>query len=366
MALPSAQPAPAPEPLLERRIAGRIDGLDLARALAFAGMLLAHYAAPRRIEDAGWLRALDNIADGRAAPLFCVLLGVGAGILVARGTPDQVLVRRGLLLLALGLAIWPRIDRVFLILPHYGVLLALVPLLRRISTRALLPVAALAFVVPSMIAATVDAHGLRGSPQPDSYAAFGNVWSLAGHLLWTGGYPLVGWAGFVLVGLWVARLALRDRVVQMRLLAGGVAIASLQPLAAGVFAALDGSHRDPNARGWAAFFDGTAHANQTAWYVFSSATAVAMIGGCLLLAAAVRGALRPVYALGAMALSAYLLHLVVGARVVWDWQDEQRPALATQVLVAAAVFGLLALGAFVWSRVWRRGPVESVMRALSG
>jgi len=65
------------------RVSTRLTGIDAARALAFGGMLLAHFAASRRSTDPGWLQAVDNAADGRAAPLFCLLLGVGAGLLAA-------------------------------------------------------------------------------------------------------------------------------------------------------------------------------------------------------------------------------------------------------------------------------------------
>src|SRR5687768_10405161 len=105
--------APAPA-----RARTRLVGIDAARALAFGGMLLAHYAASRHRSDAGWLQALDNAADGRAAPLFCLLLGVGAGLLAAKGTSDMAFVRRGLVLFGLGLLVWPLMDSVYLILPH--------------------------------------------------------------------------------------------------------------------------------------------------------------------------------------------------------------------------------------------------------
>ena len=366
MAQPSAPPVPRPAAPLSRTIVGRLDGLDLARALAFGGMLLAHFARSSRTGDPGWLQGIDNVADGRAAPLFCVLLGVGAGVLTARGTPDRVLVQRGVALFVLGLAIWPFVDRVYLILPHYGVLLALVPLLRRLPTRALLPAAVIAFLIPSAITATLDGHHLRAASQPETYAQLLHVRSVLGQLLWTGGYPLVGWIGFALVGLWVARQPLRDRVTQLRLLAGGIAIAMLQPAAAAAFAARDGRLDDPNARGWSAFVDGSAHSNATAWYVLASATAVAVIGACLLVAPHARSLLRPVCALGAMALTAYLVHLVIGAQVVWSWRDRAQPPLSSQMLVACAVFAALAIVAALWTRFWRRGPVEAVLRAISG
>src|SRR4029079_1244606 len=85
-----------------------------------------------------------------------------------------------------------------------GVLLAAVPLLRRLSDRALLAAAATAFVVPSVVAAMMDGHHLRAGSQPVSYGELLDAGDLARTLLWTGAYPIVGWIGFVLVGLWLA------------------------------------------------------------------------------------------------------------------------------------------------------------------
>ena len=157
-------------------------------------MLLAHYVWPHRPGEPGWLLALDASADGRAAPLFCVLLGLSAGLLVARGTTDNVLGRRGVGLFALGLLVWPFAGRVYLILPQYGVLLVAIPLLRRLSDRALLAVAAAAFVIPSTIAAVLENHHLRAGSQPVTYGQLLDVGDIARTLLWTGAYP--SWAGW--------------------------------------------------------------------------------------------------------------------------------------------------------------------------
>ena len=334
----------------------RLTGIDVARAFAFVGMVLAHYVAAWRVDDPGWLQVLDNAADGRAAPLFCMLLGLGVGILSARGASDAVVVRRGLALLALGLAIWPVVDRVYLILPHYGVLLMLVPAARRLRTRWLLPAAGLLFLVPSAVTAVHTDSGLRMADQPDRYADLLDLWFLVRHLVWTGGYPLVGWAGFVLVGLWVARQPLGEAATQRRLLAIGVAVAALQPLATLARRALDGDR--------ALVFDGSAHSNHTAWYVLASGSAVAAIALCLVLVRR-RVPVAALAPLGRMALSAYLLHLVIGIRV-WAWRDDTVPALAAQLAVAAAVIAVLAVGAALWARWLPRGPAEAVLRAATG
>jgi len=343
----------------------RLEGIDVARALAFAGMLLAHYAASLRFDDPGWLQGVDNAANGRAAPLFAMLLGVGAGILAARRSSDRVFVLRGLALFVIGLAVWPLEDRIYLILPHYGLLLAAVPLLRRLGSRALLGGAALAFVTPSLVLALADSHNLRGSLQPEDYGQLNDLGYMAGHIFWSGGYPLVGWLGFVLVGLWLARQSLGERATQVRMLAFGVAVAALQPVASLAFDALDGFHNNPDSGGWAAFLDGTAHSNAAAWYVIATGTAVAVVGLCLLVTPLVRSALSPLIALGQLALTAYLAHIALGAWLVWDWRDETYPPLATQVWVTLLVFAGFAAVAVAWRRRWKRGPLEGLVRLVS-
>lgn len=324
------------------RTSTRLTGIDAARAIAFAGMLLAHFAASRRSDDPGWLQAVDNAADGRAAPLFCLLLGVGAGLLAARGTSDAAFVRRGLVLFGLGLAVWPLVDTVYLILPHYGILLALFPLVRLIPTRWLLPAAAAAFLIPSLLVTTFGEMGMRAGGQPSTYADLVDLPAVLGGILWTGGYPIIGWAGFVLVGAWVVRLPLRSIRTQLVLLGAGVAVAATQPLLPASQAA--------------------AHSNRTAWYVLATATAVAVLAACLLLA----GALRAIVPLGQMALTAYLGHLLLGEALVFPWLRSADPPLVAQVMVAAGVFIAFALAARAWLDKHRRGPVEAAVRTLAG
>jgi len=324
----------------------RLAGLDVARGLALVGMLFAHFARPRiGGGDPGWLQAIDNVADGRAAPLFCMLLGVGAGILAARRGPASV-ARRGAVLFVLGVAIWPLIDRVYLILPHYGVLLVLAALVSKLPTKVLLPLAFVAWTVPSIGVAVVEDHGMRSADQPETYGDLLDVGSVTWQLLWSGGYPLVGWLGFALTGLWLSRLDLGDAGVQRRLVVGGAVVAATQPLIAAT-----GS----------TFLDTTAHSNQLGWYVVAAATAVALLGVCSLVAPR-PSALRH---LGRLALSAYLAHLVIGIHLVWPWRDRHDPSLAAQLGATVAVLGVLATAAMLWPRD-RRGPVEAATRFAAG
>jgi uncharacterized membrane protein YeiB len=358
-----AAPPVAPAVGARSRLDRRLVGIDVARALAFGGMLLAHYVAPTRPGDAGWLQALDRIADGRAAPLFCVVLGMGAALLVRGGTGDATLLRRAAVLMAAGLALGPHAGAVLLILPHYAVLLALAPVLRRLPSPALLGVAGAAFTVPSTVVALVDRHRLRAAAFGDRYHDVTHPATIAAKVMWTGGYPVVGWLGFFAVGMWLVRLPLRDAAIRWWLVAGGLAVAALQPLATLGFEA---AGRDPD-RGFGAFLDGRAHSNRLAWYVLATGSAVAVVA----LALAIdgrrrRGWTRPLVALGQLSLTAYLAHLAVGQAWVWPWRDADHPSLAAQFAVAGLVFAGFALVATLWRVVLPRGPAEAVLRWTAG
>lgn len=332
--------------------------MDAARGVALCGMLLAHYVLARETGEPGWLRAAESVADGRAAPLFCVLLGVGSGLYLRRRTSEQ-LARRGLVLFVIGLAIWPFVDRVFLILPHYGLLLAVVALCARLRDRWLLGLTAAAWLVPSVVVATGDAHGLRTATQPASYGELLDVGHLVWQLLWSGGYPVVGWVGFALAGLWVARRDLGDRRTQLLLVAGGVGLAATQLLAVPVRSALLTEAEAPG--GLTALFDSTAHANQLAWYLASAGSALAVLGACLLLAEHVP--LRGAVALGRCALSLYVLHLVIGAVLVWPWLDDE--PLVIQLTSLVSIIVALTVAAIAWQRTVGQGPLEALLRRLA-
>ena len=345
----------------------RLEGLDLARALAFAGMLLAHFASPRPGDGPGWVRGLDAVADGRAAPLFCVLLGVGAGLLTAGGSRDVVIVRRGLLLFLLGVLLWPYTPVVYLILPHYGVLLALMPLLRRVATRWLLPLALVAFAVPSLARSLMVDDRLRATLQPDHFSDLADIGAVVRYLLWTGGYPLVGWVGFALVGLWLYRELPRGRGPALRLALVSGALVATQPLWAEAREALGGSAAPGQSEGLAAFFDTTAHSNMFGWYVLASASAVAAAALCLVLVPgqATRG-LRPLVLLGQLALTAYVAHLVLGEQWLWEWERTERPSLLTQLVIVGVVVAAFAAVATLWRSRFQRGPLEAALRVAAG
>lgn len=346
--------------------ADRIAGLDVARAIAFGGMLLAHFTVSRRPDNPAVLTGLDNAANSWSGPLFCLLLGIAGGLLAARGARDGVFVRRGLALFMVGLAVWPHVQDVLLILPHLGLALALIPLLRRIPDRVILPAALVAFTVPAAVTAVVDGHGLRRATQPTDYGDLLAVPDVLGNIFWSGGYPLAGWIGFVVVGVWMARRPLNDVATLRRLAVGGLVISLSQPLLDAAFRAFDGRPHDPDAGGMAAFLDASAHSNRTAWYVLACATVVAVTAACLLVVRGRQTVARPLVFLGQLALTAYVAHIALLQLFVRDWRARSDPHLLVQFVVVAVVFVAFAGLATAWRSRFSRGPLEAVVIRLAG
>ncbi|MEL6985425.1 MAG: heparan-alpha-glucosaminide N-acetyltransferase domain-containing protein, partial [Actinomycetota bacterium] len=131
----SGPPAGAPP---QRRQTGRITGIDLARGLAMAGMVVVHFVSRFQQPDHD-LTELAALFHGRAMPLFMLLGGVGVTLLTARSaTPDRDLAIRAVLLLGLGLVLTEYIDRLAIVLPSYGLLFVLAMAARRLPSAALL------------------------------------------------------------------------------------------------------------------------------------------------------------------------------------------------------------------------------------
>ena len=69
---------------MERR--SRLDGLDVARYLAFVGMVIVNFKiAMGASDDGGILGILTGALEGRAAATFVVLAGIGLGLAARKG-----------------------------------------------------------------------------------------------------------------------------------------------------------------------------------------------------------------------------------------------------------------------------------------
>ena len=196
--------------------AGRSDrvlGIDLARGLALFGMMATHILP--RIDEAGALTVVGHL-QGRASALFAVLAGIS--IILSTRTVLRVpgarawsaaaagLVVRGALIAVIGLFLGELPSGIAIILVNYGALFILAPLFLRFPTWLLGATAWAWFLLAPLVS-----HAVRTGRVGDTDLVMPAFTSLAAPDMWiglvlTGYYPLLQWLGYIVLGMWLARL----------------------------------------------------------------------------------------------------------------------------------------------------------------
>jgi uncharacterized membrane protein YeiB len=344
-----------------RETAGRrIGGLDVARGLAVLGMFGAHLGDTG---DLGWDPATWRaVVDGRSSILFATLAGVSIALLSGGRTPPggrelarartRVLVRAAWVF-AIGGVLELLDTFVAVILGVYAVLFVLaLPFLRWPPARLLLAAGLVTVAAPPLTLA-VGQYATARDEEGNAFA----------FLLFTGYYPAAVWLAFVLAGLAVGRLDLGAVRVRAGLVGGGAAAAVLGHLGGrlttgqfapgqrpgGIEAGFGSSGEwDP------AWFAGAQPHSSTPFEVVGSGgVAVAVIGGCLVVADLLPRLTYPLASVGALALSVYTAQLVAIAALDVDSGDDWGRWLR------------FTLTAVLLSTVWRlrlgRGPLERLL-----
>ncbi|MEM7340331.1 MAG: heparan-alpha-glucosaminide N-acetyltransferase domain-containing protein [Actinomycetota bacterium] len=363
---PPAGPAPdAPSTLLPR-----IGGLDLARAIAMAGMLVVHYMIPDR---SGSLA--DTVLEsfsGRAMPLFMVLGGIGATIVASRRTqPDLNLLIRAGILFAMGVALLEIDTWIAVVLQSYGLFFALTPLLRRVPT-----------VWLSVLTGVVAVFGawsfqtLTDFPSEitiDSYdEPFRSLWVL----VFTGYYPLFPVASFFLLGMVLGRLPLRSARVATALASVG-AVLTVVPLVASwvaqqVFDVFvpEGPRGfrestggwsppfNPEAFDWARLLDASGHSEMPVWVLSAAGSSLLIIGLGILAGARWPAVTRPLEIVGRLALTFYVIQVLATNWLSEPWTQ----SLTQQAVTWAAIWFGFWIFAIAWHRWLGAGPLERLLR----
>jgi uncharacterized membrane protein len=347
---------------------GRLVGLDVARCLALLGMVATHVLDARTPD--GELATAQWLAGGRASALFAVLAGVSLALMTReplRGRPLALrslgIVGRAVLIAALGLLLGGLDSGVAVILTYYGVLFVVGLPFTLLRVRTLVPLT-VAWVVVAPVVSHLVRPDLpeRGFESP-SFAQLADPGQLASELLLTGYYPVVPWLAYLLAGIALGRLDLRDTSLLGAVALGGLGTAVLATRVSRTL--VDPAVASENATG---MFGTTPADGDWDWLLVvapHSATpfdlaqtigsAVLVICGCLLLERllprAATAVLGVVLGAGAATLTLYSLHVVMLTPEVWP--EEEPSAYASHVVV------LLALGA-VLRLLGRRGPLEAV------
>jgi len=352
-------------------------GVDVARGLALLGMFAVHIF--RTFTDDGGPTVATLVAGGRSAATFVLVAGIGVAFVsgrpVVRGA-DRLGVAAGLVVraaligsLGLVLGVLSEDNRIYGILPYYGLYFLLAVPLIGLSARALAVVAAVAAVLgPVLLVATADVE-LPGRGWGEGDPTFGALFADPGALLLrltvTGEYPAVVFLAYLCAGMAIGRLDVGSRRVACSILGVGAGLA----VAAQVASALVLSTLSPLSpatiwqpelsSSWWYLALPAPHSQSIVDVAHVLGSAMAVVGGALLVTrirvAAVL--LQPLAAAGSMALTIYATHLVVLASGIFDDDPLARYLV---IVVPALAF------AWAWRRLLGRGPLERVVTAAAG
>lgn len=342
----------------------RLEGLDLARYLAFVGMVIVNFKIVMEAEnDTGLLNALTVALEGRAAATFVVLAGIGLGLAGRKGMDRTipVTIRRALFLLVIGLLNMLIFDAD--ILHYYAIYFLFGVALLPLSSRALIAVLAglnLAF----MILVFVLDYDAGWNWDDYTYSGF---WTPAGfvrNLFFNGWHPVIPWLGFLLFGIILARLPLTERATRIRLVVWG----ALALGAAEVASRLLTARLAPVAPELAELVT-TAPLPPTPIYTLAGLGAACLVTGICLLVSDRLGAwgvLRVVAPAGRQTLTLYIAHILVGMGTLESLGMLGGQSVAAALGASIVFCGAATIYALLWSRRFRRGPVEALMRKVAG
>lgn len=376
--------APETVPVEETPSAGRLVGLDLARAVAVVGMIAVHLL-PMESTD-GTMSTVFVLNSGKSAALFAVLAGVGIALTTGRtrrptgrrwiSSMLEVAVR-ALVIGALGLALGGVVpaERADVILVYYAVLFLLaIPLLR------LRPVTLAALAVVIAVAVPILSQAWRAGlpPAREMNLSFRTIidqpLTSVEMLTLTGAFPALVWMAYVCAGLAIGRTAISERGRMAQLVIIGASLAVVANVASWfILQVLGGRERlaalASQSMSLEDFTDllvwggeGTAPTSSPWWMgvmaphtgtpvdiLFTLGIAVSMIGVALILGLVIPRALQPIAAIGSMPLSLYTAHLLLLA--VPFMPEDGWAAFGLHLL-------LLALFALLWRSFFARGPLE--------
>ncbi len=344
----------------------RLQGVDIARFVAFFGMVLVNFRLAAEVSTSGgwggadvgagstdWPALITGLTEGRAAALFVILAGVG----FALGNPAwHLTLRRALFLFAVGMADMLIFDADIL---HFYAFYFLVGMFFIGASNRVLLLGVAGFVVIGALAQAVLAYDLGWNWDTLAYADFWTIPGFLRHTFYNGWHPVFPWAAFLLFGIWLGRQNLNRAPVQITMLITGAAVAFVTHWASAILVELPELGE----------LLGTSPIPPGVLYMIASAATATAVLGAILLLTPLLTLLRLdqiLIAPGRMTLTLYAAHILIGMGLL-----ESLGLLGGQMsslgifTYSLGFVASAALFALIWLRKFRRGPLEALMRIVT-
>ena len=361
-----------------QKLVGRISGLDLARGCAICGMIFENYVdtmvSDYTAANPAWLAGLLSLLEGRSAPVFVILAGIGISLMTqkARDLGDaaliqlyrQTILKRALFLFSVGFLhslIWDP-D----ILHFFAVYLLIGTAFLTASNFKLMFAALVSTMMFPLLYIFFD-YSVGWDFTTLTYL---DLWSLEGtvrHIFFNGFHPVFPWLVFFFAGMWLGRGALFDSKSRGSILIGALSIMVGVETVATVANHFFHIPLENDIGSFSDFFRREILPPMPLYVLTAGASAVMVVILSLILCERLTTLswLRALVTIGQMSLSIYLGHTLIGILTLVAIGRLENQTLLFAVGYAVLFIGLFIAFAGIWRLKWQHGPLEGLMRRLS-
>jgi uncharacterized membrane protein YeiB len=355
----------------------RILGFDFARGLAIMGMVFVNFKIVMSNQTSGWLYEMMEIFSGKAAALFVVLAGVGMTLMYnsAKRKNDALkvkqvktgLLKRAAFLFVVGLSyyfIWPA-D----ILHFYGLYLTIGVIFLGVNRRWLIIVSLLLIGGYTFLFPAIN-YEKGWNWTTLEYTDFFTIHGFFRNLFINGFHPVIPWVAFLLTGLWIGRINFRDKKVRKKVLLISIAIfitfKGISMVLVNILSTLS-----PSDITEIEYAFGTTPMPPLFFYMITaSSLSVFIITLSIYITEKFSNTLiiKQMVSAGQLALSNYFFHVIIGMLGVQLFFGKLEQAFSIEFTLAyACVFNILSVVfSYFWRKRFERGPLEFVMRKITG
>lgn len=344
----------------------RLIGLDIARYLAFVGMVLVNFdiVMSHGVQsNEGFFNEFIGQLQGRASATFVVLAGIGLGLssFKKEGQTVNTIVKRSIFLLILGLLNMTIFEGD--ILHYYAFYFLFGVFLLPFGNRALILVISILNLVFFSMMLFID-YESGWNFEELTYSGFWTIDGFTRNLFFNGFHPVFPWLGFFLLGMLMSRVLLKKRQVQIKMISWGL----IAIIFSEIMSFIISGYVIPADSELQFLFMTDSMPPMPLYFLAASGSALLIVGLCLLVSEKFKES--KIYSLiapaGTQTLTLYVLHIIVGLGFI-DAIGFTGTQTSSQAFVAAIIFCILGtIFAFTWSKWFRRGIFESLMRKLTG
>lgn len=346
----------------------RLHGLDLARFFAFAGMVIVNFQVAMLAPNTSATGLLEHaliLLEGKAAATFVVLAGIGVALAYGTKSSDgfsTVMLKRAAFLLLLGLINMMIFEAD--IIHYYAFYFVFGIWFLPLNKSALL-------IATTVIILTFPALMLWFNYDTGwdwntlSYSGFWTINGFATNLFFNGWHPVVPWLAFFTFGMFLAKLDLANPKVGRNITTIGFVGTIAIPLLSQTIT----QFATPVIGADAATLFATSPIPPGPLYMLNGlAAAMLVIGLCLMLPNALyqNTLVKTLCQTGQQTLTLYFAHILIGMSILEMLKLIGTVNAAVALWAAIEFVVASAIYVYIWRKKFKRGPIEELMRRITG